>query len=61
MLDIQVYKKIKVLMRNKVFFIDMDRAIEGEINICIASQSTGRPTPPVKIQPSTLTMKFWTY
>ena len=32
----------------------MDKAIEDEINNCIACQSTGRPTPPAKIQPPLL-------
>ena len=48
-------QKTKALMRSKVFFIGTDKAIEDEINNCIACQSTGPPTPPVKIQPSTLT------
>ena len=46
-------------MRSKVFFIGMDKAIEDEINNCIACQSTGRLTPPAKIQPSLLPNEFW--
>ena len=50
----QGVQKTKALMRSKVFFIGMDKAIEDEIKNCIACQSTGRPTPPAKIQPSLL-------
>ena len=46
-------------MRSKVFFIGMDKAIEDEINNCMACQSTGRPTPPAKIQPSLLPNEVW--
>ena len=46
--------KTKALIRRKVLFIGMDKAIEDEINNCIACQSTGWPTPPAKIQPSFL-------
>ena len=37
----------------------MDKAIEDEINNCMACQSTGRPTPPAKIQPSLLPNEVW--
>ena len=37
----------------------MDKAIEDEINNCIACQSTGRLTPPAKIQPSLLPNEVW--
>ena len=50
----QGVQNTKALMRSKVFFIGMDKAIEDEINNCIACQSTGRPTPPAKIQPPLL-------
>ena len=43
----QGVQKTKALMRSKVFFIGMDKAIEDEINNCIACQSTGWPTPPL--------------
>ena len=55
----QGVQKTKALMRSKVFFIGMDKAIEDEINNCIACQSTGRPTPPAKIQPSLLPNEVW--
>ena len=42
----QGVQKTKALMRSKVFFIGMEKAIQDEINNCIACQSTGRPTPP---------------
>ena len=45
----QGVQKTKALMRSKVFFIGMDKAIQDEINNFIAYQSTGRPTPPTKI------------
>ena len=37
----------------------MDKATEDKINKCIACQSTGRSTPPVKIQPSPLPKEVW--
>ena len=37
----------------------MDKAIEDEINNCIACQSMGRPTPPAKLQPSPLPGEVW--
>ena len=37
----------------------MEKAIQDEINNCIAYQSTGRPTPPAKIQPSLLPNEVW--
>ena len=46
-------------MRSKVFFVGMDKAIQDEINNCIACQSTGRPTPPAKTQPSLLPNEVW--
>ena len=47
-------------MRSNVFSIDMDKGIEDdEINNCIACLSTGRPTPPVEIQPSPLPDEVW--
>ena len=55
----QGVQKTKVLMRSKVFFIDMDKAIEDEVNNCIACQSTGWPTPPAKLQPSLLPNEIW--
>ena len=55
----QGVQKTKALMRSKVFFIGMDKAIEDEINNCMACQSTGRPTPPAKIQPSLLPNEVW--
>ena len=50
----QGVQKTKALMRSKVFFIGMNKGIEDEISNFIACQSTGRPTPPAKIQPSPL-------
>ena len=55
----QGVQKTKALMRSKIFFIGMDKAIEDEINNCIACQSTGRPTPPAKTQPSLLPNEVW--
>ena len=55
----QGVQKTKALMRSKVFFIGMDNAIEDEINNCIASQSTGWPRQPAKIQPSLLPNEVW--
>ena len=55
----QGVQKTNALMRSKVFFIAMDKAIEDEINNYIACQSTGWPTPPAKIQPSLLTNEVW--
>ena len=49
----------KALIRSKVFFISMDKAIEDKIKNCIACQSTGWPTPPAKIQPSLLPNEVW--
>ena len=37
----------------------MHKAIEDEINNCIACQSIGWPTPPTKIQPSLLPNEVW--
>ena len=55
----QGVQKTKALMRSKIFFIGMDKAIEDEINNCIACQSTGQPTPPAKIQSSLLPNEVW--
>ena len=55
----QGVRKTKALIRSKVFFIAMDKAIEDEINNCVACQSTDRPTPPAKIQPSLLPNEVW--
>ena len=55
----QGVQKAKASMRSKVFFIGMDNAIEDETNNCIACQSTGRPTPAAKIQPSFLPNEVW--
>ena len=54
----QGVQKTKALIRRKVFFISMDKAIEDEINNCIACQSTGWPTPPAKIHHPFYRMKF---
>ena len=54
----QGVQKTKALMRSKVFFIGMDKAIEDEINNCIACQSTGWPIPPAKIHHPFYRMKF---
>ena len=55
----QGLQKAKALMRSKVFYIGMEKAIQDEINNCIACQSTGRPTPPAKIQPCLLPNEVW--
>ena len=55
----QGVQKTKALMRSKVFFIGMDKAIEDGINNRIACQSIGWPTPPAKIQPSLLPNEVW--
>ena len=55
----QGVQKTKALMRSKIFFIGMDKAIEDEINNCIACQSTGWPKPPAKIQSSLLPNEVW--
>ena len=46
-------------MRRKVFFIGIDKAIEDEINNCIAVQSTAWFIQPAKIQPSVSRNKVW--
>ena len=37
-------QKTRALMRSKVFFICMDKAIEDKMNNCIACQSMDQPT-----------------
>ena len=46
-------------MGSKIFVFGIDKAIQDEINNYIVCQPTGRPTPPVKIQPSLLPNEVW--
>ena len=54
----QGVQKTKALMRSKVFFIGMDKAIQDEINNCVACQSTGRPHLQQKFSHPFYRMKF---
>ena len=38
--------KTKALIREKIWFPDIDKLVKNTINRCIACQATGRPNPP---------------
>lgn len=55
----QGVQKTKALVRSKVFFLGMDKAIEEEVKNCIACQASTRHVPPAQIKPTEISKEVW--
>ena len=51
--------KTKSLLREHVWFPDMDKAVKAEIDQCLACQATAQPNPPEPLQSSPLPGCVW--
>ena len=51
--------KTKSLLREHVWFLDMDKAVKAELDQCLACQATAQPNPPEQLQSSPLPSCVW--
>ena len=51
--------KTKSLLREHVWFPDMDKAVKAELDQCLACQATAQPNPPEQLQSSPLPSCVW--
>ena len=51
--------KTKSLLRENVWFPDMDKAVKAELDQCLACQATAQPNPPEQLQSSPLPSCVW--
>ncbi|MCP4480541.1 MAG: DDE-type integrase/transposase/recombinase, partial [Planctomycetaceae bacterium] len=51
--------KTKALLREKIWFIGIDKLVQQLLDACLACQAVGRPNPPPPLQPSEMPNAPW--